>query len=68
MYDCEQFPLNNTDARFFSIEHTKTAKIYQMTICTLYQNGKNIPNDHTLYQKWPQNIPDSCKIDQMAKI
>jgi TPR repeat protein len=33
-----------------------------------YQNGKNIPNDHKLYQtainytKWPQNIPNGHKI------
>jgi hypothetical protein len=38
-------------ARFFSVQHTKTGKIYQIT------------RKHT---KWPQNIPDGRKIDQMA--
>jgi hypothetical protein len=33
-----------------------------------YQNGKNIPNDHKLYQnaidctKWPLNISNDCKM------
>jgi hypothetical protein len=37
----------------------------QIFLGTTYQNGKNIPKDHKIYQmatkytKWPQNIPTS---------
>jgi hypothetical protein len=38
-------------ARFFLVENTKT--------------GKNIPNYHII-TKWPQNISDGRKIDQIV--
>jgi hypothetical protein len=43
--------VSNRVARFFLAQHTKTGKIYQMTI---------------KYTKWPQKIPNGCKIDQTA--
>jgi hypothetical protein len=33
------------------VQHIKTGKIYQITI---------------KYNKWPQNLPNGCKIDQKA--
>jgi hypothetical protein len=39
---------------------------------TTYQNGKNVPNEHKIYQmttkytKWPQNIPIDHKIYQLT--
>jgi hypothetical protein len=48
--------LQTRDARFFSVQHTKT--------------GKNIPHNHKIYQIYvpniPQNKPNYRKIDQMA--
>jgi hypothetical protein len=44
----------------------------QIFLGTTYQNGKNIPNGHKIYQMatkytiWPQNIPYGRKIYQMA--
>jgi hypothetical protein len=44
----------------------------QIFLSTTYQNGKNIPNNHEIYQmatkytKWPQNTPKGPKIDQVA--
>jgi hypothetical protein len=44
----------------------------QIFLSTTYQNGKNMPNDHTIYQmatkytKWPQNISNASKVDQMV--
>jgi hypothetical protein len=47
------FLLGYRVARFFSVQHTKTGKIYQMTTkCT----------------KWPYNIPFGCKIDKNFNI
>jgi hypothetical protein len=46
-------------ARFFLKQHTKTGKIYQITIAYVYQMA-------TKYTKWPQNIPNGHKIYQMA--
>jgi hypothetical protein len=43
-------------AIFFLLQHTKTGKIYQ--------NGKNIPNDHKIYPNG-KNIPNGCKLYQM---
>jgi hypothetical protein len=43
------------------------ARFFLLRTC---QNGKNVPNDHTLYQtaikytKWPQNIPNGHKLYQ----
>jgi hypothetical protein len=31
----------------------------QIFLGATYQNGKNIPNNHELSKKWPQNIPTS---------
>jgi hypothetical protein len=42
----------------------------QIFLGTTYQNGKNIPKNHKIYQmateyiKWPQNIPNGHKIYQ----
>jgi hypothetical protein len=43
--------LDTRVARFFVVHCTKTGKIYQITM---------------KYTKWTQNIPNGCKIDQMA--
>jgi hypothetical protein len=45
-------PVSSRVTRFFLIQPTKKGKIYQMA---------------TKYTKWPQNIPNGRKIDQMAK-
>jgi hypothetical protein len=42
-------------ARFFSVQHTKTGKTYQMTICKIYQMTIK-------YTKCTQNIPNGRKI------
>jgi hypothetical protein len=39
-------------ARFFLVQHIRTGKNIQMTI---------------KYAKWPQNIPNGRKIDQLVK-
>jgi hypothetical protein len=46
-----QIGLGRRVARSFLGQHTKTVKIHQMTI---------------KYARWPQNIPNGRKIDQMA--
>jgi hypothetical protein len=44
----------------------------QIFLGAKYQNGKNITNNHKIYQmsikctKWPQNIPNGRQIDQTA--
>jgi hypothetical protein len=66
-------------ARFFLVQHTKTGKnipndykIDQMTVKytkwpKIYQMTVNVPNDRK-YAKWPEYIPNSRKIEQMATI
>jgi hypothetical protein len=39
----------------------------QIFLGTIYQSGKNTPNDYKI-TKWPQNIPNGRKILQMTKI
>jgi hypothetical protein len=46
-------------ARFTLVQHTKTGKIYQMTI-----KRSNVHKIYQIYTKWPQNIPNGGKIDQ----
>jgi hypothetical protein len=46
-------------ARFVLVQHTKTGKIYQITI-------KYTKWPLPIYAKWPQNIPNSRKNDQTA--
>jgi hypothetical protein len=51
-------------------EYFRYIHIY-LSVVSLFL-GKNIPNDHKIYQmaskytKWPQNIPNGRKIYQMA--
>jgi hypothetical protein len=51
---------------------TRAQQGCKIVLNTTYQKGKNIPDDHKVYQmtikytKWPQNIPNGCIIDHMA--
>jgi hypothetical protein len=48
----------------------KISRVARFFLVQKYQNGKNVPNDHKLYQtavnytKWPKNIPNGHKILQ----
>jgi hypothetical protein len=56
--------LHMLDSSFWWNLRARVARFFLVQIC---QNGKNVPNDHKLYQKavnytkWPQNIPSGLK-------
>jgi hypothetical protein len=56
---------NRVVARFFFVQHTKTGKIYQMTI--KYTKWPQKYKMAVGYTKWPKNIPTSS-IERPYKI
>jgi hypothetical protein len=72
---CEGFLLLPSQAKKFSKTKVFCSLLQpgcQIFLGAKYQNGKNITNNHKIYQmsikctKWPQNIPNGRQIDQTA--